>query len=155
AEAATYTQAAGDAGSVLQCEVEADNGAAGPGFSASKAILARPIPSPPPTMPPTEEAVLVSGSVDASGGTLTCTTSTWYNKFEPEATFAYRWFENGVEVSGATESTLTVAAGETPLSVQCEALGSKSGDTAVAFSEVVESDPALDPPLPSPLVPPH
>ncbi|HEY2478873.1 MAG TPA: hypothetical protein VGI17_09075 [Solirubrobacterales bacterium] len=172
AEEPSYRQTAADAGTLLQCEVEADNAAIAPGFSASQAIPVRPIPSPPPALPPSEEAVIVSGTVDASGGTLTCTTSTWDNKFGPEAAFAFRWFENGVEtpedpetpeeihereVFGLpkTKSKLTVAAGEAPSSIQCEVFAGKSGDTAVAFSEVVESEPALDPALPSPLVAPH
>jgi hypothetical protein len=155
ADEPSHVQTGADAGSLLQCEVEANSGAVGRGFSASQAVLARPIPSPPPTMPPRSSAATVSGSVDASGGTLTCELGKWSNTIEPEPDFAYRWFKNGVEIPGQTESTLMLTGGDVPASVQCEVLGSRSGDTAVAFSEVVESEPPLEPALPSPLVSPQ
>lgn len=150
AEDPTYTQHAADAGSVLQCEVEATNGA-GPGFAASQAFLARPISRPAPTTLGIGSAVEISGSVDSSGGTLKCERGAWPNSSRaPATTFTQRWFRNGVLVPGEAGSTYTLGPGEAPLSVQCEVLATRVGATAVAFSKafVTEPPPELAPPSP-------
>jgi hypothetical protein len=154
ADEPTYTQSGADAGSVLQCEVEASNGAAGQGLAASREFLARPIPTPPPATRGPEYSVELSSSVDQPSGdtTLRCPRNGFPNSGDfPTATFAFGWFKDGVVAPGETEETLTLSAAEAPFSVQCEVLVSRSGDTTVAFSNVFTSDPAPEPPLPSPV----
>ena len=152
AEGPTYTQSAADAASILQCEVEASNGAGGPGLAAGQAFLARPIPSPDlPRIKFDESAVTISGSVDSSGGTLTCDKGEWVGATDM---YSYRWFKDGALVPGETGGTYAIAAGEAPLSVQCEVIGSRGGTASVAFSEAFRSEPAPEPAPPSPIAMP-
>jgi hypothetical protein len=166
ADESTYKQTSDDAGSVLQCEVEADNGVVGPGLTASGGFLARPVSTPSPTSPVSGGGAVLTGSVDQGSGDteLTCRAGHWLNAGnEPGPRFAFRWFKDGAflseesrtpeeeEGSPFLESTLTLSAGEAPFSVQCEVVGSRSGDRAVAFSEAFISEPGPEPPLPSPI----
>jgi hypothetical protein len=172
AEGPAYTQTAADGGSVLQCEVEADNGAGGPGFAAGQSFLARPISTPAPaTLKPGTSIPLTGSTDEGSWDTeVTCNEGSWLNSnTAPRTRYAFRWFKDGAFLLEKAEtpeeekevaegkrialgkSTITLSAGEAPFSVQCEVLARRGGGTSVAFSEAFTSEPEPDPALPSPI----
>ena len=117
AESDTYTETETDAGGVLQCEVAATNGAAGPGLAASRAVFLAPVPSPLPSA--SEGNVKIEGVPTGAGGVLTCLKGAWSGQnTPPKPTFTYQWFKDGAPLAGATHETYELGAGEAPLSLR-------------------------------------
>ena len=69
----------------------------------------------------------ISGSTVA-GRTLTAQPGTW----SPAATFTYRWYRNGVAISGATASTYVTTSTDRAASVTVRVVGRYPGYTATA-----------------------
>jgi hypothetical protein len=124
----TYVVEEADASSVLQCEVIAVNGG-GQSFSTSPPLTIAPTPA---TEPPRPGEVRLS--FKGRNGSFSCEPSGW----EGEPSFTYQWFEDGLEVPGATGSTFEVAG--KPFTLQCEVKGANGGGTAVAFSRSEEAE---------------
>lgn len=131
-----YKPVSADEGTVLQCEVIATNpAAAGPGHAISNSTV---IPPEPATAPPTPEPPFIF----IFGETAYCG-AFW------APNFTYRWFKDGVLVPGQSGESLEVSPGETPLTLQCEVIGSNEGGSAAAFSETATTEVPLDPPIPN------
>lgn len=88
-------------------------------------------------------APALSGT-ESVGNTLTCSTGTWSGV--PTPTYAYQWYNNDVELSGATSSTYTLQATDEGDTINCRvtatnAVGSASADSddtgAIASAETV------------------
>ncbi len=154
-----YVVGEADEGSVLQCEVSAENGAAGPAHAVSPPIVISPAPA---TKPPAAAKPLVSR-------TLNGTTEQYEFKCDPGSwsgtpTFEYSWYENGVVAAGAEGEILKVDEfkgedGEgNPLpnrvTVVCRVAGTNAGGTVVAFSANSSTEPAPQPELTESVSPP-
>ena len=135
ASAAHYAVKAADAGSALQCEVLASNfpDSIGPGHALSAPVLIAPATGAAP-LPGKPRPSVSLGSEAAS-----CDPGAW----DGALSFAYRWFKNGAEVPGQTESTYQLAPGDFPLALQCEVLGTNPIATVAAFSPVANSNPSV------------
>jgi len=140
-----YTLGEEDEGTALQCEVAAENGAAGPGYAATAPIVVSPAPA---IAPPAPAKPLLS--------TATGTPTTFGFKCDPGSwsggpTFEFSWFENGTLVPGANGDTIQVPAevgGESnKVTVQCEVTGTNAGGTVVAFSNNKSTPSAPSPEL--------
>jgi len=141
ASAANYAVKPADAGSALQCEVLASSvfrETIGPGHALSAPVLIAPASTGAPL--PGKPGPSVSLGSEAAN----CDPGAW----DGASSFAYRWFKNGDEVPGQTESTYQPAPGDFPLALQCEVLGSNPVATVGAFSPVANSNPSLPHPLP-------
>ena len=146
ASAATYAVKAADAGTALQCEVLASSKffkSIGPGHALSAAVLVPPASGDAPT-PGTP-------TVSFGAGAASCDPGAW----EGAASFAYRWFKNGTEVPGRTESSYEIAPSEIPLALQCVALGTNPVATVAAISATVQSGSLGKNPPPNAVTPPR
>jgi hypothetical protein len=134
ASAANYAVKAADAGSALQCEVLGSSTifkTIGPGHALSAAVLVAPAAGAAPV--PGVSAVSIAPEA------ASCDPGAW----DGALSFAYRWFKNGDEVPGQTESTYQLTPGDFPLALQCEALGTNPVATVAAISPVANSNPPV------------
>jgi hypothetical protein len=138
----TYVVGEADASSVLQCEVIAIN-AGGQGYAVSPPLTIAPAPAVSPPRPGLIKAER-EGFFQKNEGTVVCNPGLW----EGEPSFAYRWFENGTEVPGATGAKYAPA--EEAFTLQCEVTGSNGGGSVAAFSRGETSFPEPEHQLPSP-----
>jgi hypothetical protein len=130
-----YQLQAADAGTALQCEVHATNGAAGPGRAISPPLVISPQPS---TAPPTAGRP----AIKVSAGTATCDPGKWGGT----PSFAYQWFEDGALLPGQSENTYSP--GPAPYTLQCQVSATNAGGTVLAYSANRTTEPPLEPALP-------
>jgi hypothetical protein len=145
ATSATYTVAAADAGTVLQCQVEA-TGAEGTSFQASLPphYVAPFAGENPPYASGDNTAIEVPHQTYAEvGDEATCATTGWVG----EPTFSYQWFRNGAEIAGATGATYTTVPADEGASLICRVTASNADGAVVNFSRpkpVHPAPPAID-----------
>jgi hypothetical protein len=148
ATSANYAVKPADAGSALQCEVLASSvfhDSVGPGHALSVPVLIAPASAGAPLSGKPGPAVSLGSSA------ASCDPGAW----DGALSFAYRWFKNGDEVPGQTESTYQLTPGDFPLALQCEVLGTNPVATVGAFSAVANSNPPVKGVPPSPVTLPQ
>lgn len=102
--------------------------------------------------------VIVAGNVTIAGSpvigsTLTANTGTWT---PAGVTFTYKWYANGVEISGATAATYVVKSGDKGKTIYVKVYGAKTGLTTVtkksAATSAVTSAPTSSISGPTPVI---
>ena len=139
----TYTVVSEDAGKFISCEVTATN-TYGSASEASKAVKIEGAPT--NSVPINEKAPAVTGE-PIEGKTLSCSIGVWYA--EPPATYSYEWLRAGAPISGATNSSYTVAAADRGLPVICRVTARNTEGTGRADSEPIQikgTKPTIGPP---------
>src|SRR5437899_1174192 len=84
---------------------------------------------------PVESAVLTISGSPEQGQTVSCSTGSWLNT---PTSFAYTWQPSGVDISGATSSTYTLASGDVGHLITCTVVASNSDGSSL---------PAISPPI--------
>ncbi len=117
----TYVLGAGDAGATITATVTAAN-ASGPGVAATSAPTATVVP-----LAPVNTAVPVISGTPVQGQTLAVLTGTWTNS---PTSFAFVWSRCSpgcVPISGATNSTYVLTAGDVGSTVTATVTASNAG----------------------------
>jgi hypothetical protein len=137
----SYTLAAGDAGSAIQCEAAVTN-AGGGAAAAAAPVLVAPTASVP--VPPAAGIVAPTGTASPPN-TLTCAPGSWTGS----PAFTYRWLKNGSPIAGATASTYSVQAGDVPSNLQCVVIGTNAagGVAAISANKLTATAPTPTPPV--------
>ena len=155
---ATYTLTAGEVGGTVRVIVSATNtgGTSSVASADTAVIVADPPPPPPPPPAPTNTTLpSISGSAVA-GEVLSAGTGAWTG--EPTS-YSYHWQacdalgEGCLNVSGATELSYTLTAGEVGGTMRVVVSASNEGGSTEASSDasaVVVSEPPPPPPPPAP-----
>lgn len=149
ATSATYTVVAADAGSVLQCQVEA-TGSEGTSFRTSM---------PPHYVEPftgqdfpytggQSTFIEPEGTSIETGETATCETNP-SAPWRGNPTFSYQWFLDGAEIPGATSSTYSTSATDEGKSLICRLTASNDDGTVVTFSNPEPVQPPVPAVLPA------
>ena len=125
--ATTHLIVSADSGHSIACLVTATN-ADGSTPAVSNAVL----PSTPPN-PANTVAPVVTGT-GAVGQVLSCSQGTWINS---PTSFAYQWLRGGVNISGATSATYTLAPADALASISCMVTGSNIGGNGSATSNAI------------------
>jgi len=148
ATSATYTTTAADAGTVLQCRVEA-TGSEGTGLTTSMPPhYVEPYGGEnPPYMNGQTTFVEGEGPTLNTGEVAACKTNQ-FAKWEGDPTFSYQWFLNGAEVPGATSSTYSTTSADEGGSLICRKTATNEDGTVVTFSDPKPVQPALPAVLP-------
>lgn len=134
ATGASYTTTGADAGTVVQCQVEAV-GSEGKSFQTSVPphFVAPFAGKNPPYV--SEEPVFIkspNGAFAEAGDEVTCETSNAVWQGAP--TFSYQWLRDGSEIPGATSQNYTVAPADEDTSLICRVAASNSDGTLVSYS---------------------
>jgi hypothetical protein len=130
ATSSTYTTAAADEGTVVQCRVTAST-AEGTSLITSDARLVEPYQQANPPDPSGNPNVN-GGVSSAPVGTLLTCTSPGFGSASP--TLAYQWLKDGNTIGGATSSTYTPVEADAGSSLQCRVTASNADGTAVVYS---------------------
>jgi hypothetical protein len=141
ATASEYETQNTDVGASVQCQVTASSAAPGAGLATSTPLYVPPAPNPVPGF----GVPTVSGTVEATGGSLSCDPGTW----QEGAIIAYQWFKDGAPLAGEDEATYTAPSGEAPATYQCRVTATTAGASVVAFSAGEASEPAPTPAPPN------
>lgn len=117
----TYTTQAADIGTSVTCRVTASNlgGSGTPTASNGITVL--------PMVPVNTVAPAVTGAT-VFGSLLTCSTGTWTNT---PSGYTYRWYKNGVFISGQTANTYTTVVGDVGADITCGVIASNAGGSGV------------------------
>jgi hypothetical protein len=150
ATASTYTTTAADEGAAIQCQVFTIDAGGGSTQVANPAHAALPEPSIAPPIAP-NELERPNGNFlrpGAGGSPLICNAAE--SSWKGASSFSYRWYRNGVLVTGATESTYVTTNADlaTPAAFQCEVTATNAGGTAtgvVSRSRLTEPAPKAVP----------
>lgn len=134
----TYTAAAADEGSVLQCEVAASTGEGSSLQTSLPAVVVAPFEgkSPPYVI---FGAVTVEANQEGFrqfadiGETITCIAGGW----EGNPTYSYQWLREGAPIPGETGSTYTTTNADSGKALQCRVTGSNADGNLVAYSSPV------------------
>ena len=140
----TYTtQSPADVGQSITCQVTAVNGVISSSPATSNTIT--PTSAPVNTAPPAMSGNLVVGN------TLTTTNGTWIAF--PSPTFTYKWFRNGSQIGGETNSTYTTQSpSDVGQSITCSVTATNGiipNATATSNALTPTSVPVISTPLPS------
>jgi hypothetical protein len=124
ATASTYTVAAADEGTALQCEESGAN-AVGTDVTVSTAQAVAPLAS----------SELPAGSLQvnglfAVGNTLECETGSW----QGGPSFSYQWLRDGAPIGGATASSYTLTAEDRETVVECQVTAENAAGTVLALA---------------------
>lgn len=153
ADTATYAVQAADEGHSLQCEVIATNANATTTNVTAPLVVPPPPSTPPPaplepTKPNSRPAITGTAS---SGSTIECKApASWSGS----PTWTFLWLREGssaethgeVTETTATTSKYKVAAEDVPGIIQCEAIATNAGGSAVAISNNKQTSPAVTQP---------
>ena len=143
ATSATYTPVPADAGTALQCQVQA-TGSEGTSFTTSlPANYVEPYGGKDFPFTLGQSTFIESeGFAIETGEVASCATNE--NSFwEGDPTFSYQWFLDGAEIPGATSSTYTPAPTDEGGSLICRLTASNADGTVVTFSDAKPVRPLL------------
>ena len=133
ATSATYTTVAADAGTLLQCQVEA-TGSEGTSFTTSMPRYVEPFAGQNFPYTGSQSTFIESeGPSIEAGEVATCKTDP-NAPWQGNPTFSYQWFLDGVEIPGATGGTFSVAPADEGGSLICRLTASNSDGTVATFS---------------------
>jgi hypothetical protein len=120
-EAATYTVAAGDANTAIQCMVLGvnENGATAVASPSQPPVVVGSQPT--PAIPlPSDPTVAASRPTVSGTGEAKRTCSTASMNWTGATSFGFQWLRNGVAILGATSSEYTPGGGDVAVDLQCE-----------------------------------
>lgn len=127
----SYTTVPADLGQILTCRVYATSGSnnlIGEAISnASEAIAA---------VPPLNTVTPTISGLRVIGATLGAVVGTWTGV--PTPTFTYQWKRNGVNISGATNSTYVLVTADLGTSISVAVTGTNSAGADIVESEGTE-----------------
>ena len=162
-----YTIVPADTDTAIQCRVRFANnvedeftgGFVGSTQAATKARVVASFPATPvPVAPGIIEAPKGGGQLkvgSAGGQTITCDPEA--SKWRGSPTFTFRWYRNGIEIAGATNSTYTVSTEDlaTAALFQCGVIGANAGGSVirVSFNRETKFGPGPEPKAPTPAAP--
>lgn len=134
---ASYTVVVGDVGANITAVVVATNASGSSSPTSSNAIVALASSAPAFTV-----AAAISGT-RKPGNTLTCDGGTATGT--PAPTKTYQWQKDGVNISGATNATYVVQAGDVASSITCDVTATNFRGSATSTSNALSiiSDPAV------------
>jgi hypothetical protein len=147
----------GDAGGAIQCQVFGFDAPSpenldgtGSTQASNPAVVVAPAPGTSlPVAPSSFEIIGGSGVLERinAGETLSCPTSGWGGS---PTSFAFRWYRNGVAISGATAGTYTVTNADVAHRAvfQCSVSATNAGGTVVKVSFNKPTEAAPEPPPP-------
>jgi hypothetical protein len=148
---AAYTTVVADDGAVIQCQVTALNPNAGSTQVSTPGVVVGPLPAVLPPIPGFNSAPSASDVLTVGGGggqTLTCDPGVW----EGSPTFSFRWYRNGVALSGNGADTDTYTVQEADLATaavfQCAITATNAGGSVTKVSPNLPTSPAPDPQAP-------
>jgi hypothetical protein len=151
ATSSTYTLAAGDVGHTARSVVTATNdGGSAAASSQPTATVASSTP-PPPAAPTNTTAPSISGTA-TQGQTLTAAKGTWTGS---PTSYAYEWQDCSTSgtgctnISGATSSTYTLAAGDVGHTARVAVTATNSGGSASGTSSQTATVASSAPPPPA------
>ena len=124
ATSATYTVAAADEGTALQCKVSGANS------TATTAAVSSATPVVPLGAAEVPAGGLIVKGPRAVGSSLECEASGWSG----EPSFTYQWLRNGTPIASATSATYTLTATDREKMVQCELTAAGAEASAVALA---------------------